>query len=740
MPANFRHLAEVFAARWWPVPGSRRPDPFALVVAAPLALVLLAAAETSHLPGYVFARLPGQTLLVFLQGLFAAASSLWPAWLFALALSCLLAADLRRDLGTRAFSAIAGVLASLAVSCAYVTLVRYRSFVGHVPFIALHAGVLVLAVACAFALRGRPEPRYKAASRLLRAAPDLASISAIVLYAWGYTSQRGQYPTLHLALLVDAALLGSAGIASLFARGLPGLPSRVGGRAVLAVLLAIPFAGALAVRGLPSASRADSLLRQYADVGAARLIFAPQDKASATAAAPSVGRDKSGVGRFLAASALPKLPDKLKLTNYNVLLVMSEAMRYDRTSLADPAQRTTPTLRSMADRGAFSFTRAYTPSSNTLQALAGVFTMTWPSLTPLEVWEKSWDGYLLPKAETVTELFEEAGYDTFSVTHDRNRCFTSWMQGLDQGFDWVERVPEPTRSGPRSPELDDPATTDRPADEQITDLVLQMLDHVGTGRRPFFGWVFYVSPHAEYLAHYEDMPADTDEQRYLQEIRYTDSQVRRLLAALEDRGLLEHTIVIFTADHGEEFEEHGGRTHASTVYEEQIHVPLVVYVPGMHGSTIRRPTSSLYVLPWLLLHGNSRMRAAVQAKLRSDIGPMLRATGGAVVSELLGHTRMSTALIRGGRKAIHDFHSGLDELYSLEPDPGEKLNLLLLDPERYPDERELIRSYEEVRAAREAFALTGPRGSLAGVHPATSAMPARGLTVGHLPGKKPARH
>ncbi|MDD5309315.1 MAG: sulfatase-like hydrolase/transferase [Deltaproteobacteria bacterium] len=711
MQKAFRHLAKAISARWWPVSGERRSALTALLVATPLVLVLLAAAETTHLPGYVFTLVPGQALLVFLHGLAATAWYLCPSWLVGFALALLLRATEHRDLRPLLFAAACTALVAPAVVWSSLVLVRYRPFVGHVPFIAMHVWTLILAAASAFTLRVGTEPRRPVAMWLLRLAPDLALVSAVVLYGWGYANQRGQYPTLHLSLLLNATLLGALGLANVFSRGTMTLPTRAKGLAAVALLLALPFAGALVVRLSPSAARAETMAAHYTDVGIARMVFARAERHGVRAAVAPGPADKSDVSLFLASSALPRLPSGFKLTDYNVLLVMSEAVRFDRTSLADPMLGTTPHLSDFAkSRDAFSFPRAYTPSSNTLEALAGLFTMTWPSLAPLEVWEKSWDGKLLESAKTVAELFAAAGYDTFQVTHDRSGCFSRWMRGLEQGFDRVERVEEKARSGAQSPELVDAATTDRPTDEKIVDLVTQEIDYLKDGDRRFFGWVFFVSPHAEYLAHFRDMPADTEEQRYMQEVRYMDSQLGRLLEALDKSGEADRTIVIVTADHGEEFGEHGGRTHASTVYEEQIHVPLGVRIPGLRGSIVRRPTSSLYVFPWLLLRGDFGMRAAAQDRLRSDIAPMLRATGGAVVSELLGHMRMSTALVEDDRKLIHDFYSGFDELYELKADPGESLNLLLLDPEGYTAERGLIESYENARAAREAFALKGPRG------------------------------
>src|SRR5262249_45525941 len=67
---------------------------------------------------------------------------------------------------------------------------------------------------------------------------------------------------------------------------------------------------------------------------------------------------------------------------------------------------------------------------------------------------------------------------------------------------------------------------------------------------------------------------------YDAEVAEADLRVGMLLAALRESGMFDDAIVVITADHGEEFEEHGGRLHGNTLYEELIHVPLVIRPPG----------------------------------------------------------------------------------------------------------------------------------------------------------------
>jgi hypothetical protein len=81
--------------------------------------------------------------------------------------------------------------------------------------------------------------------------------------------------------------------------------------------------------------------------------------------------------------------------------------------------------------------------------------------------------------------------------------------------------------------------------------------------------------------------------RYRGEIRFVDEQLALLFAELARRGLLDRTLVIVTGDHGEEFGEHRWFGHGSQLYEESIHVPLLLHGPGVPSGRVDAPVESL---------------------------------------------------------------------------------------------------------------------------------------------------
>ncbi|MBU60089.1 MAG: hypothetical protein CL543_14590 [Alcanivorax sp.] len=147
----------------------------------------------------------------------------------------------------------------------------------------------------------------------------------------------------------------------------------------------------------------------------------------------------------------------------------------------------------------------------------------------------------------------------------------------------------------------------------------RLLDFIGADReRPFFGFMFFESPHARYyfpeesvirpdylrelnyatMDVHRDMPGIFN--RYINSVHHLDQQLGRVLDRLERDGRLDDTLVVITGDHGEEFMEHGRWGHNSEFHDEQVRVPLVLAGPGVPGGVVTAPTSHLDVAPTLL--------------------------------------------------------------------------------------------------------------------------------------------
>ncbi|MCA9631531.1 MAG: sulfatase-like hydrolase/transferase, partial [Myxococcales bacterium] len=169
-------------------------------------------------------------------------------------------------------------------------------------------------------------------------------------------------------------------------------------------------------------------------------------------------------------------------------------------------------------------------------------------------------------------------------------------------------------------------------------------------------------------------------ERYLSEAEVVDGQLGLLMRAIETAKLDKRTMLIVTADHGEAFGEHGRYRHTTTVYDEMLHVPLVVRFPGAMPRRVEEPVSLVDVAPTILdlfdlptpgtYMGQSLVPLLAGQKVRLD-RPLVADS-----------PRLMRAMVfDDGMKLIVDTRTQLHELYDLKEDPGEKHNLYDEHPE-----------------------------------------------------------
>lgn len=562
-------------------------------------------------------------------------------------------------------------LSSAAISFAmYQTLTIYEPFRGYPLFV---GGFILAAIGLvAYGLFWE----WTELGRIGRPWRTIVSIlllsMAVGLHVANYRLYFGLYPTFHLSVMqVELLLLwlGFSGLLTYFAqhRGF-----KVAGIAGLAIAVSLAGTGWLS-RGTRDVKP------QFVDatvLGQSRLAFFSYSETKKGQAIP----DPAGEERFHRYSGLPDLPSKFALEDHNILLVCSEATRFDKTSLFEKKLNSTPHLLKRS-KSALVFERAYSPSSGTLHSMAANLSMAYPSMIAMETWMRVWTGQLYAQEETVAESLSKVGYDTFWVGY--NHWFPNHLRGFEQGFSKIELIPGNN-------------------DTLITDKALEVIEERGRSHKPFFGWIFLVSPHGGYKTHgYADLPNERDVDRYLHELRFVDDQLERIFLTLERTKQLRKTIVIYMSDHGEEFREHGGTRHKTTVYTESIHVPLVVWIPEISPSVSQRPTSTMYLFPWLFSHARSPgLQERFSDRAVHIFGPLLHETQGAILVELYGHDRMKSSLIYPDLKINYDFISDLIEIYRTPTDRLEKRNVYGTDPVLTQRAKHLIEAYKKTRSAR----------------------------------------
>ncbi len=171
--------------------------------------------------------------------------------------------------------------------------------------------------------------------------------------------------------------------------------------------------------------------------------------------------------------------------------------------------------------------------------------------------------------------------------------------------------------------------------------------------------------------------ADYYAARYDGEIRSLDSQLERLLEELRGRGLLDRTLVALTSDHGEGLGEHDYYfEHGCFAYQHQVHVPLLLRIPGVAVGAIRSPVEMVDLAPTVLDYLGVQSPPELQgASLRPLIEQRASAPRWIYSHTPVGEYPHHYRSVRVGPwKYIVD-DSGNEELYHLERDPGEARNL-----------------------------------------------------------------
>jgi arylsulfatase A-like enzyme len=261
----------------------------------------------------------------------------------------------------------------------------------------------------------------------------------------------------------------------------------------------------------------------------------------------------------------------------NVLLISVDALRADRLGYAGHVRETSENIDRLANEGVV-FDRAYSQSGWTLPSAATMLTGQYPKDHGATDLHRSMD----PSVPTLAGILSDEGYDTRGfVSH----ILLTPTYGLDRGFGAYDcsvlNVGHPHLV----------ATA-----EQLTDLAIEAVRDI---REPFFIWMHYFDPHFAYLPHSEWAFGSTDVDRYDDEIAHVDHHIGRLLRELRARGLYDRTIVVFTADHGEEFGDHGGRYHM-TQYEEVLRVPLVIRAPRLRHRLDHTIAEQIDLVPTIL--------------------------------------------------------------------------------------------------------------------------------------------
>ncbi len=560
----------------------------------------------------------------------------------------------RISAATRRWPAAPEVVASLA-SAPFVAHVAYAAFSGRRAATlagrsVVSAAMVLVGVASVFGLArafrafaGRvasdqpPPRRVRGAVVLALVAVAVASEVADQLVL------PRLYPWFHASL---ATLTGIAALLAALLGLMPGAP-RPAGRRIARHALAIGVTACIAVF---------SGVRAH---GSQIVRFAALERTAATAQllrlSPVSLRSRTYVAaqRSELEGTLPALPEGPRRPEADVLLITVDALRADHVGAFGYTRRpTTPHIDQLAARSV-RFTRAYAQAPHTSFSVASMLTgkyfPTLARLAPAEV------------HDPITSPLRQHGWRTaafyppavFFVDAQKLKAYADTNFAFEYiKFEYLEA-------------------------EKRVDQVVRYYEDEKPKRS--FVWVHFFEPHEPYVAHPEFPFGAGDLDRYDSEIAYADAAIGRLLAYV--RAHRPSTIVVLAADHGEEFDEHGGRYHGSSLFEEQVHVPLLINVPGLPARDVDQPVELIDIAPTVL----NLLDIPVPARMRgTDLGPWLapRPAPASRLPPAFAELEDKRMVVRDREKLICDLNWGFCAYYDLATDPGERRNRADESPDR----------------------------------------------------------
>ena len=418
----------------------------------------------------------------------------------------------------------------------------------------------------------------------------------------------------------------------------------------------------------------------------------------------------------------------------NIVLISIDTLRADRLARIGPAGSTTPRIDQLASQSVV-FERAYTQAPHTLAAHTSLLTGLYPGRHGVLFRGDS----LATQERTLAELLTAHGYRSIAVV---NALYLSPEFRIDRGFevyDYANDLLEGRNA------------------EQSNRRILRELQQ--DSDRPFFLFAHYFDAHSDTRSPYEapqefvdrhagPPPSDyrlergrpfgsrqmlalnqrggqlsASERQYLMKlydagVAYTDHQIGELLDALDTNALLEHSIVILTSDHGEEFQEHGELLHAQ-IFEEGVRIPLLVSLPEMRGSTIascqrgadapapaagRVEGLAQLVDVFATLVECLGIEAPERLQGQSFLDMLSGGTGAREWAYFESSRARQRGILREGWKLV-EFHDRPARLFDLSADPDERSDVAGQHPDivdrlgtelaRYADENDRTRSQGE---------------------------------------------
>ena len=396
-----------------------------------------------------------------------------------------------------------------------------------------------------------------------------------------------------------------------------------------------------------------------------------------------------------------------RASTLNIIFISMDALRYDVTGL-DGGESATRNLQSFAEESVV-FHNATSAAPWTLPSHMSVWTARWPSIhqvtnkLKLLASNQMVENTLSPGIQTFPDLLMEKGFLAGGFTggagvqskYGFGRGFDTYLDdryfgGFDHSIpvaqQWIEKNREkkffafvhgydvhgqyPLSDGARntlSGKYKTKLSGDIKENASLREKGLSAIQKPGD--------------EANLSGTLSDSDASFLKDVYLEKVRAADERVGNFLQFLRQSGLLDRSIVILFSDHGDEFMEHNAVDHGATLYEEQLHVVMMIRFPGFaKRHDIHNPVRTIDIFPTVFDSLKFQNPAGVDGK---SLLPMLR--GQQQDLPIFAETdyrlyRHLRSYRKGDHKLIIDLQDGEKELFNLKDDPHEQKNISSSEP------------------------------------------------------------
>jgi choline-sulfatase len=288
----------------------------------------------------------------------------------------------------------------------------------------------------------------------------------------------------------------------------------------------------------------------------------------------------------------------------NIIYTVVDTLRYDRLGYSGYQRDTTPTIDGLAQEGII-FKNAYGSAPWTKPSVASIFSSLYPNHHGAINRRRA----LPEEVPTMAEILKNAGYKTFFFSGKNN--YIGKKFNFQQGFDHYFNKSRNCRK-----------------------LIGEAIGKIkSAGSRPFFAYIHLMDVHLPYnrneynyqfTARRKDSPfgpgkishitikkkmlageLTEDDKEFLTglydgQVRFVDKSIQLLVSWLKEKGIFDNTLLVITADHGEELWDHKNFEHGHSLYEELVHVPLLLVGNKLNPSVEENPVRSIDLLPTVL--------------------------------------------------------------------------------------------------------------------------------------------